>query len=78
MTNPMNCSTCEHKQHPDGGWRYMFRNEPTEVCHQYTVYRAVMLDPWHEKLRAMAAAQRSIQADMAKAMADNAFDLHEE
>ena len=32
MENPNNCETCKHKQHPDGGWCYMFRDEPTEVC----------------------------------------------
>lgn len=32
MENPNNCETCKHKQHPDGGWCYMFRDEPGEVC----------------------------------------------
>ncbi len=36
MTNPNNCPTCKHKQHPDGGWCYMFRNEPTGACAQHT------------------------------------------
>jgi hypothetical protein len=35
-TNPNNCSTCLHKKDPDGGWCYMFRNEPTEVCGLHT------------------------------------------
>jgi hypothetical protein len=34
--NPNNCATCEHKQHPDGGWCYMFRHEPMEVCMEHT------------------------------------------
>jgi hypothetical protein len=34
--NPNNCETCKHKSHPDGGWCYMFRREPTEVCMQHT------------------------------------------
>lgn len=34
--NPNNCSTCQHKKNPDGGWCYMFRDEPTSVCHQHT------------------------------------------
>lgn len=36
MPNPNNCNTCKHKQNPDGGWCYMFRDEPTEVCMQHT------------------------------------------
>lgn len=32
MTNPNNCATCQHKRNPEGGWCYMFRHEPTEVC----------------------------------------------
>lgn len=32
MTNPNNCATCKHKQNADGGWCYMFRDEPTDVC----------------------------------------------
>ena len=36
MSNPNNCSTCDHKRRPDGGWCYAFRNEPTDVCMQHT------------------------------------------
>lgn len=32
MKNPNNCGACKHKQHPDGGWCYMFRDEPRAVC----------------------------------------------
>jgi hypothetical protein len=39
VSNPNNCGTCKHKQNPDGGWCYMFRNEPDDVCMQHT-YRA--------------------------------------
>jgi hypothetical protein len=35
-SNPNNCETCRHKQNPDGGHCYMFRDEPTEVCMQHT------------------------------------------
>lgn len=36
-TNPNNCETCDHKQiPPGGGWCYMFRDEPKDVCHQHT------------------------------------------
>lgn len=34
--NPNNCAGCKHKQHPDGGWCYMFRDEPTDVCMKHT------------------------------------------
>ncbi len=36
MSNPNNCATCDHKRHPQGGWCYAFRHEPTEVCMQHT------------------------------------------
>lgn len=36
MSNPNNCNTCDHKQHPDGGHCYMFRDEPRDVCMQHT------------------------------------------
>jgi hypothetical protein len=35
--NPNNCSTCLHKKDPDGGWCYMFRNEPDTICNLHTV-----------------------------------------
>lgn len=34
--NPNNCDTCLHKLFPDGGWCYMFRDEPRTVCMQHT------------------------------------------
>lgn len=34
--NPNNCEACDHKAYPDGGWCYMFRNEPTDVCMRQT------------------------------------------
>lgn len=30
-----NCETCRHKEHPDGGWCYMFEREPRGVCRQH-------------------------------------------
>ena len=31
-----NCGACRHKRsNPDGGWCYMFRDEPSGVCHQW-------------------------------------------
>lgn len=37
--NPNNCATCGHKQWPEGGWCYMFRHEPSEVCMAHTARR---------------------------------------
>ena len=36
LKNPNNCEICDHKKRPDGGWCYMFRNEPEDVCHIHT------------------------------------------
>lgn len=36
QVNPNNCSTCDHKANPDGGWCYMFRDEPSAVCKRHT------------------------------------------
>lgn len=30
-----NCSTCEYKLHPDGGWCYMFKEAPQGVCRKH-------------------------------------------
>jgi len=38
MPNQNNCGTCEHKQRPDGGHCYMFRDEPSSRCMQHTGY----------------------------------------
>lgn len=37
MSNPNNCQHCGHKHHPDDGWCYMFRMEPTAPCTQHTL-----------------------------------------
>lgn len=37
--NPNNCATCEHKRNPDGGWCYMFRDEPNDICMQHTGWK---------------------------------------
>ena len=58
MTTSSNCSTCAHKQHPQGGWCYMFRREPEGVCARHTVskgqamttYRIVAYPPTTEML----------------------------
>lgn len=31
-----NCETCNHKNYPDGGWCYMFREEPITRCYKHT------------------------------------------
>jgi len=31
------CEMCRHKQHPDGGWCYMFRLEPKGPCAQHSI-----------------------------------------
>lgn len=42
MNTPLNnnCSTCNHKKHPDGGHCYMFRTEPQWQCQQHTELRS--------------------------------------
>jgi hypothetical protein len=39
MSNPNRCETCNHKRTPDGGWCYMFRDEPNFDCAQHTGHR---------------------------------------
>lgn len=34
--NPNNCTTCEHKQNPDGGHCYMYRTPPSVKCLSHT------------------------------------------
>lgn len=36
VTNPNNCSTCDHKQYPDGGWCYMFKEPVHGACMSHT------------------------------------------
>ena len=43
MTNPMNCANCQHKPNNDGGHCYMFKNEPSGVCHQFKPFHAVWI-----------------------------------
>lgn len=37
--NKADCSTCDHKQYPDGGHCYMFKTEPVETCQMHTAMR---------------------------------------
>lgn len=53
MSNPNNCACCDHKQHPDGGWCYMFRNEPQAVCLAHTVRRGMTVFELIDDLAAM-------------------------
>jgi hypothetical protein len=35
--NPNNCAVCEHKtNNPDGGFCYMFRDEPQDTCTKFS------------------------------------------
>jgi hypothetical protein len=35
--NPNNCAVCEHKtNNPDGGFCYMFRDEPQDACTKFS------------------------------------------
>ncbi len=40
------CDTCSHKRHPDGGWCYMFREQPdvakANQCGQHTGFQVGM------------------------------------
>ncbi|EKD89721.1 MAG: hypothetical protein ACD_33C00002G0013 [uncultured bacterium] len=36
MSNPNNCSKCDHSKYPDGGHCYMFKDAPTYICMQHT------------------------------------------
>lgn len=35
MSSQNNCATCNHKNHPDGGWCYMFSTEPAGKCRKH-------------------------------------------
>lgn len=40
MTNPNNCAECGRSRNQQGGWCYMFRDEPHEVCMKHTALPA--------------------------------------
>lgn len=60
MSNPNNCTTCDHKKHPDGGHCYMFKLAPTSACSHHTfnveAWRAVRMQ-FVEHIAARAAAK---------------------
>lgn len=43
--SPNNCATCEHKQYREGGWCYMFMEEPISVCGQHTELKSIFKVP---------------------------------
>lgn len=56
--NPSNCTTCEHKQNPDGGHCYLFRFAPEMKCVYHTnqfersqAYRMVRARSLAERLK---------------------------
>lgn len=51
--NPNNCAACEHKQNHDGGWCYMFRDEPQAVCLAHTARRGMTVFELIDDLAAM-------------------------
>lgn len=63
MSNPNNCSACDHKRHPDGGWCYMFRAEPVERCAQHTGRKVLDLAQQKHKRLTLAAFDALTHAD---------------
>jgi hypothetical protein len=45
VANPNPCELCKHHTHPDGGWCYLFRNEPTEWCGQFALKPIAIIYP---------------------------------
>lgn len=62
MSNPNNCNHCGHKQHPDDGWCYMFRLEPTGPCTQHTMQTEAAKGVRMLMARAIVNAQRIVAA----------------
>lgn len=56
MKNTTDCSTCKHKQYPDGGHCYMFKNEPEFDCQVHTGNTAPRPRPSKALLTLLAAA----------------------
>ena len=55
MNNQNNCTACKQKNHPDGGWCYMFRTEPVGLCGQHTARIVVDLAQQRHKRITLAA-----------------------
>lgn len=53
MANPNNCAACDHKRRPDGGWCYMFRDEPTAECLQHTATKGMTVNEMIGELYAL-------------------------
>lgn len=73
MANPNNCAMCEHKKHPDGGWCYMFRDEPQAVCLQHTTRRGMTVAEVIDDLAAMRRRREPWQSRPLEQWAD---DMH--
>lgn len=63
MNKQNNCTACKHKNHPDGGWCYMFRTEPAELCGQHTARIVVDLAKQRHKRMTLAAFDALTHAD---------------
>lgn len=63
MSNPNNCAACDHKKHPQGGWCYMFREEPTEVCMCHTAHRGMTAFEAIDMLAAMRKRREAWQVE---------------
>lgn len=61
MSNPNNCAACKYKQMPDGGWCYMFRHPPTDICMQHTMRNEMTVGEMLADLRAMQLRRQAAQ-----------------
>lgn len=62
MSNPNNCAACDHKRNPDGGWCYMFRDEPAVECLQHTAMRGMTVSEMIGELYALRRRGRGFQS----------------
>lgn len=51
------CDTCDHKQHPDGGHCYMFREAPAPCCALHTGKKTKLLRTRGGWVRAVVASK---------------------
>lgn len=56
MSNPNNCHSCDHKNHPDGGHCYMFKKEPKISCS----YHTFSVESWKAMARRFREAVKSL------------------
>ena len=62
MANPNNCAACDHKRRPDGGWCYMFRDEPTVECLRHTGTQGMTVNEMIGELFALQRRGRGYQS----------------